>query len=307
MSCGSRPRAPCWPRRRRATSSWPWTCPRSASAARKDTARADRPAEFALETGGLRPSIETSLHAVIPQRVVVHVHSIATIARAIRSDAKADLAAALAPFDWAFVPYVKPGANLARAVAERLGPATDVVVLGNHGLIVAAETVAGADALLARVEDALAAPPRPWRWPDAAALRDALGAGYAVPEEDAPLHQLALDPETAARATAGSLYPDHVIFCGAGATALAPGETADAARARAEAAGLPAPVFLIVPGAGCLIRTDASEGAKALARCLADVLVRVPDGAALSYLSEAQTLELLDWDAEKYRQALNAS
>ena len=37
----------------------------------------------------LRPSIETTVHALMPQRVVVHVHCVNTIAWAIRSDAEA--------------------------------------------------------------------------------------------------------------------------------------------------------------------------------------------------------------------------
>ena len=33
-----------------------------------------------LNDGGLRPSIETTVHALIPQRVVLHVHCVNTIA-----------------------------------------------------------------------------------------------------------------------------------------------------------------------------------------------------------------------------------
>ncbi len=44
---------------------------------------------------------------------------------------------------------------------------------------------------------------------------------------------------------------------------------------------------------------------QALARCLGDVLMRIPQGAPLNYLTEEETRELIDWDAEKYRQALN--
>ena len=44
--------------------------------------------------------------------------------------------------------------------------------------------------------------------------------------------------------------------------------------------------------------------ARAMARCLADVAARIPPGAAVNTLNEAQDAELLNWDAEKYRQAL---
>src|SRR5947207_729702 len=90
----------------------------------------------------LRPSIETTLHAVMPQRVVLHVHCVETIAQACLSDAPERLAAALPGPDWVFVPYVRPGVSLARKMAERLRPETNVVVLGNHGLVVAGDSAA---------------------------------------------------------------------------------------------------------------------------------------------------------------------
>lgn len=269
-------------------------------------ARADRPAEFALPGGTLRPSIETSLHAVLPQRVVIHVHCVATIALAIRTDAREVLADRLAGFDWAFVPYARPGARLAALVAAARGPDTDVIVLGNHGLIVAAETVAAADALLSRVTAALAAPVRPAPGPDAAALAALAGAGHAPAGVDHPLHGVATDLARLALALQGSAWPDHVIFCGPGSVALRPGETPADAAARHRARGLAAPVFILVPGQGALLREDAGAGALALARCLGEVLARVEPGAAIVTLSDVETAELLDWDAEKYRQSLNA-
>jgi rhamnose utilization protein RhaD (predicted bifunctional aldolase and dehydrogenase) len=266
---------------------------------------ADQPALFALQTGGLRPSIETSLHAVFAQRVVVHVHCVNTLAYAIRPDAKAALAEPLSGFDWAIVPYAKPGALLAAQVAAVLGPRTDVVVLANHGLIVAADTVAEAMELRARVCDALRAEPQPLLAPSAA-LAARLEAGYVELPTAHPLHSVAQSPHMLALATAGSLYPDHVIFCGISATALGAGETVTQAVARVTDAGWPAPAFILVPSEGALIRHDATEGARALAQCLGDVLMRVPHGAQANPLSAAENAELLNWDAEKYRQALNA-
>ncbi len=268
--------------------------------------RADQTEAFSLRPGGLRPSIETSLHAVFPQAVVVHVHCVNTIALAIRSDAPDVLSDKLAGFDWAFVPYTKPGALLARAVAAVMGPATDVLVLGNHGLIVAAETVAEAAVLLGRVVAALSVPARKSP-PDAQALAVRVADGFAVLPADHPLHTVAMHPDLWRAAEAGSLYPDHVLFCGVGAVVLAPHETPSQAVARQIATGSPKPPFLLVPGAGALLQTGASAGAIALTRCLGDVLSRVPQGVSMTYLTLAQNAELLDWDAEKYRLALDAA
>ncbi|MFN8829820.1 MAG: class II aldolase/adducin family protein [Labrys sp. (in: a-proteobacteria)] len=267
--------------------------------------RADRPAEFALAVGALRPSIETSLHAVFRQRVVVHVHCVNTIALAIRSDAVAAIARRLAGFDHVVVPYAKPGANLARAVMAALGPRTNVVVLRNHGLIVAAETVEEADSLLQRVVAALAVQPVTVV-PDLDRLAARADEDYRPLAADHPAHAVACVPRLLSAALTGSLYPDHVIFCGVGAVPLNDGETPAVACARQRASGWPEPAFLLVPGAGALIRASASDGARALVRCLGDVLGRLEAGASVEALSMAENAELLDWDAEKYRQRLNA-
>ncbi len=89
-----------------------------------------------LNSTGLRPSIETSVHALMPHRIVVHVHCVNTIAWAIRGDAEERLAERLREFAWAFVPYARPGLPLAEAIAARQRPGIDVLVLGNHGLVV---------------------------------------------------------------------------------------------------------------------------------------------------------------------------
>lgn len=267
--------------------------------------RADQPADFALVRDGLRPSIETSLHAVFQQRIVVHAHCVNTLAYAIRLDAESALSARLNAFDWGFVRYAKPGANLAASVQKVLGPQTDVVVLGNHGIIVAAETVAEAGALLERVVAALRASPRRVA-PDLPVLASRAGDGYSPLPADHPLHTVARVPSLTSAALAGSLYPDHVIFCGVGAVALDPDETPAQAVGRRGQQGLPMPAFLLVPGSGALIRDGASDGAQALVRCLGDVLSRLSDGSEVNTLTWAENAALLDWDAEKYRQTLDA-
>ena len=266
-------------------------------------ARADQPAEFAL-AGSLRPSIETCLHAVFAQRVVLHVHCVNTLALAIRRDSAVALAPRLAGVTWAQVPYAKPGAMLAAEVLRVLTPQTDVLILGNHGLIVAAETVAEAEALLRRTVAALTIAPRMALAQPA--LADRAADGFIALPEDHPLHGVAQHVPSLAVALKGSLYPDHVIFLGPGMVALLPEERPADAVARRLAEGLPPPPVLLVPGAGALIRADASAGAQALARCLGDVLARLADGATVQHLTRAEEAELMNWDAEKYRQSLNA-
>ncbi|WP_448937127.1 class II aldolase/adducin family protein, partial [Escherichia coli] len=84
----------------------------------------------------LRASIETSLHALMPHRIVLHVHSVNTIAWAVRSDARDEFARRLDGLAWRYLDYHHPGLPLARAVGEVIArDAIDVLILGNHGLV----------------------------------------------------------------------------------------------------------------------------------------------------------------------------
>lgn len=253
---------------------------------------------------GLRPSIETTVHALMPQRAVIHVHCVETIAVAVRTDAEERIAERLDGLNWAYVPYSKPGLALARAISARLKPGTDVLVLGNHGIVVAADTVVEAQRLLHRVSGLLSQPARAAPAADLPALEGlAQGSDYRLPGVMAT-HGAATDTVSCGIAAAGNMYPDHVIFLGESVAVAAPGEDASAVASREKTSGH-SPVLILFPGKGALIRSDANAGAEAMARCLADVTARLPAAAPIRYLTAAEVAELLDWDAEKYRQALN--
>ncbi|TGS65854.1 class II aldolase [Mesorhizobium sp. M3A.F.Ca.ET.174.01.1.1] len=267
--------------------------------------KADQFTPADLNLHRLRPSIETTVHALLPQKIVVHVHCVETIAAAVQANAEALLAERLRGLDWAFVPYRRPGLPLAQGMAERLGPRTDVLVLGNHGLVVAGDTVAEASLLLRRVSGLLARPARAAPAPDVdALLRLAMGSDYRLPRA-VEAHAAATDLVSCRIAASGSLYPDHVIFLGIGSVIAGPKENAAAVAARMSACGEPSPVSILFPGKGVLMRRDADAGAEAMARCLADVAARVDPAAHVNYLSPQENAELLNWDAEKYRQELN--
>jgi len=255
-----------------------------------------------LSESPLRPSIETTLHAVMPQRVVVHVHCVETIATACLSDAAERLAAPLAGLNWIFVPYVRPGASLGRTMAEHLAAGTNVVVLGKHGLVVAGDSVAEAERLRADVSQRLARIPRAAPAADRATLRHAEGGGYFVAEDDS-WHAIATDPVNLAAARRGSLYPDHVVFLGPGIVTTEPGERAADAARRCGRTNAP---LVVVAGAGVLLHQAATPGARALIGCLADVTCRLRIEDPIAPLSLDDEAQLLNWDAEKYRQSLDA-
>jgi rhamnose utilization protein RhaD (predicted bifunctional aldolase and dehydrogenase) len=249
----------------------------------------------------LRASIETALHALLPHPVVLHIHAVNTIAWSVREDGAEELAARLGGLNWRGLPYRRPGLPLSRAVAEITARApADVLVLGNHGLVVGGATSA-------EVERLLALAPRGAAPADMAALeRICAGSDYR-PASDPVCHALATDRRNLAVATAGSLYPDHVVFLGPALPVLPERQSLRDFAARAVADGLLAPVAVLVPGAGAAIRKDASAGAEPMLICLGLVVTRLPRGAEVRYLPQDEEQALLNWDAERYRQQLMAA
>jgi len=270
--------------------------------------------------GGLRPSIETSLHALLPHPVVAHVHSVNAIAWAARSDAETALAHALDGVAWAWVPYRRPGLPLTAAIRTSLAAAAsppDVLLLGNHGLVVGGADCDAVEARLHEVERRLALPPRAATPPDAQALRAANDLDWAVPDgsmsdwsmpggsagDATALHAIATDPVAAAIAMRGALYPDHVVFLGERAEAVDAGRPLSRMRAEVAAAGRTPPDWALVPGAGLLLAPGLSDGARAMLGCLADVALRCDAADRMRYLGVEDVAALMGWEAEAYRRA----
>ena len=64
--------------------------------------------------------------------------------------------------------------------------------------------------------------------------------------------------------------------------------------------------FPIHRGKGVLIRKDAKPAVEPMGRCLADVMRRIEADDPLIALCVEAIDRLVNWDAEKYRQGLNA-
>lgn len=236
----------------------------------------------------LRTSTETAMHAIIPHRVVLHVHSVDVIAWAVRRDASAVLAACLEGLHWKWIPYVVSGLPLAREIerALRESSGTDVFVLGNHGLVVCGSDCESAEALLDQVQSRVAIAPRETPPPDYVALeRTTANWRWRIPE-DASVHNLATDPVCRGILSGGTLYPCQAIFL---ATPVS---------------GEP---FLIVERAGVLVEERISPPAYATLLGLAEVLRRLDPSAPIRYLTSAEVDTIVRAGTYQYRELVEAN
>jgi rhamnose utilization protein RhaD (predicted bifunctional aldolase and dehydrogenase) len=255
----------------------------------------------------LRPSIETTLHSQMPHKVVVHTHSVNTIVHAVLDDARTRIARKLDGMNWAFIPYSKPGVTLTKLVTEALvDESPDILVIQNHGLVIGADNAADAYARMLLVEDCLDCAAKSVPVPDGVGRQDAC-ASTAFKFADSDLtNQLAYNKIAIKVATAGSLFPDHVVFLGSGLVEFDSADkgieylqtdTDDPLRCKA----------VIITGAGVIHHRALSANGIEMLKAIAAVATRIPERADLKYLTESEELELVNWDAEKYRKALEKS
>jgi rhamnose utilization protein RhaD (predicted bifunctional aldolase and dehydrogenase) len=255
-----------------------------------------------VDQSGLRPSIETVLHAIMPQRIVVHTHPVDALAHLVRADCEQSLRGMLdESLRWALVEYRKPGEELGAAVSEVVnrmpGSPPDVVFLANHGVIVAGDSLEQVDVAYGLLRRQLAVEPRDFRLPavpEAPALRQ---RGYSLPADEY-IQRLAFDPlcrEILVRHWA--LYPDHVVFLGAEPAFF---ETPERLVELIDRSG-ESPEYAIISGYGTFVGAGINQNKLAMLKCFGDVLARLRDADALRALSTSDVHRLLDWEAEKYR------
>jgi rhamnose utilization protein RhaD (predicted bifunctional aldolase and dehydrogenase) len=240
-----------------------------------------------LNLSGLRPSIETSVHGLMAQKVVLHVHCVNTIAWMIQQGAREKVAPLMAGLHWVFVPYARPGLQLSRAIRAAIRPETNVLLLQNHGLAVAGETVAEAASLLREVVGRMHRKVRSLPPVNLPALRQAAPEGFHTPA-NVNAHGFALLPWATSLACNNVYYPDHAVFLGT----------------RMPESPQPGSPVAVLPGQGVFFRNDAKPAVEPMLGCLTEVFSRLSPDDELKALTPEEIVLLLDWDAEKYRQSL---
>jgi len=252
-----------------------------------------------------RPSIETLLHALMPQRVVVHLHAIEVLAHLVHDNFQADFESLLdESTPWAVVEYYKPGAALAAEISAALiqKPTTKVIFLKNHGVVIGGSDVAEVDQIIGKLTLALSTrpadilPPSHLMFVPPAHLIDQ----YA-PVADLDIHQLALNPDLFNRLSSEwALYPDHVVFLGPKAYAYQKWEALNGQKMFLNE--LPELVF--ISGKGVYAKPSFNKAKQVQLRCYFDVIVRQKPHSPMRVLTNIQIAELLNWDAEQYRMNL---
>ncbi len=251
----------------------------------------------------LRPSIETLLHALMPHRVVVHLHAIEVLSFMVRDSCFSELKSTLRDsIRWTIVDYHKPGAGLAAAVNTALseGEGTDVVFLKNHGVVIGAGTIKGVASILDKLLTDLKFTPIN-KYTEVSKDIQQVVEEYTL-FQDREVQQLAVNSAFFKfLENRWVLYPDHVVFLGAKARIY---KSFDAFKEEV-GAGNEKSDLVFVLGVGVFVTPDFNSAKAAQLRCYYDVLIRQSRDFKMKPLNTAQIEGLLNWDAERYRKKIS--
>jgi rhamnose utilization protein RhaD (predicted bifunctional aldolase and dehydrogenase) len=250
-------------------------------------------------------SLETAMHAALPHRIVLHVHSVDTIAWAVRKDALVQLQPRLEGLRWQWVPYLPSGLPLSREIERTLSthPDTDLFVLGNHGLVLGGDDASKVESLLIDVRRRLAIPPRRAHPADYSVIAEICADSHWDMPDDDDVHALATDAISQAILAGGLLYPCQAIFFGAGTSGLFR-SIPYSDRRDTQYSNRP---FLLIEKCGVIVNRSARPAELAMISGLAQVVQRLSASAPVRYLTEDEVAGLSCQVAYRYRDLANGS
>lgn len=257
---------------------------------------------------GLRPSIETLLHALMPHRVVVHLHAVEILSHLVRVNARQKIEDLVGDaVKWIFVDYFKPGADLARAVSAKLTdrPDADIVFLANHGVVIGGNSISSIEQTIFRLTNVFRqfnnikfTGTQPSKF-----IPCSLSEYYMLCP-DQKLHELVLNERLLFWLRTGwALYPDHIVFLGPKACIV----QQDCSSTELEEIIADQPPYIFLVGNGLLESRKATTAQRAQLACYYNVLLRQYANSPLVSLTEYDVSEILNWDAEKFRQSRSSS
>lgn len=291
----------------------------------------------------LRPSVETLMHALFPQRLVVHTHP--TLVNGLTCAVDGERAARELFGDEAlWIPSIDPGYTLSRDMHRRMsewraardGRWPALVLLQNHGLVVAAETADEVDAVHRRIAGLIESRIRRHPEPDSdvqgtqellelaavvtLAMRGTSGAaGVGTPEPSATafsspeIIRMSASPERL-ESSLGACTPDHIVYMGHRICYVSPDQTPASGDALGEATRTAIEEFRGAEGQDPVIIVFKNRGAVAvspsgtraeIARLLllnaVKIAVYAESFGGMRFLPPEQVDFIRGWEVEKFR------
>ncbi len=282
-----------------------------------------------------RPSVETLMHGLFPQAYVVHTHPAAVNGLTCGREGRAAFERLFAE-DGIWVPFVDPGYVLAKTVRaaleefrSRIGKAPSIMLMQNHGLLVAGESPAEVVGLSERAMAAVLGevkrrPDMAARAVDARLVADAaktISRLAAVPRLGSaprfrPELRFRADGESLERATSLEAYeplssaftPDHIVYAGHEFLLANGVQGVEGAWSDFVARNGQAPRIIVVKGLGafsCAATAAAADSAILLYADACKVAAYAESFGGALHMTKEKIEFIRNWEVEKYRSSVS--
>ena len=229
-------------------------------------------------SGKLRPSIETSLHALMPYKYVMHLHCINSLSWLVQKDFRI-------------------------AIKKTLScKINKILLLANHGIVVSDDNLEMLLKNLERISSNL--------FQKVSNIKKANFSYLEEISEGTPFrtikcsisNQIALSKYAINYSIGGFMFPDQVIFLSNGFKIINSKEDIqEIYKSKKDKDLLP---ILIIPNQGILVPRSLSNKTELILKTLAMIINRIPPKMTINYLSEKEVIKLSKMESEIYRKNL---
>ena len=250
----------------------------------------------------MRPSIETTMHALMPHPYVLHVHCVNTLSWIVQKNYQNNLNIYLEDYNWISIPYRKPGLSLTNELKEPIKKSkANVILLSNHGIIAGSDSAKNVFDIIKSISKKLFTGEREKKKVYLKKLEKYLSCNkYKLPKYEY-LHQIAYSFDHSKIATQGTIFPDQVVFLPNGIKNI---NTFEELIELVNNRGDNIPV-VIINNIGVLVPNNSTEVSEDILLGLFMTILRIPTNTSINYLTESDISDLINWDMEKHRQMLN--
>lgn len=249
----------------------------------------------------LKPSIETMFHAILPHKIVLHLHPIIPLLYLVKKKSKNLLAKQIKnKFEYTFIEYKKPGEDLAIAVSDHKysKDVNSIIFLENHGIIIAAENLDEIHKSLLKILKIL---PQEIeydflkKYMNIKKLRPLKLSPYKLIKS--PKIQQLISPNLFFHLKNNwALFPDHVVFLGEKPFIINDSKELDIfLKSNFD------PNLIFIKNNGVYYKNEPSKTIKIQLECYFDIVSRQARNVFLKTLNSSEIQELVNWELEKYR------
>ena len=257
------------------------------------------------ETKGLKPSIETYMHAILPHRFVFHVHCLNTISWVVQSEFEKEVANKFKNLKYTVIKYKKPGILLANEIQNKLSSFTpNIIFLSNHGLVVGFDSIKEVLDKLYFVSNHLKRKNKINQDLNIQLLLEISFNTKFRPSKYSQINQIASNERNIKLVTSGSLFPDQVVFLGLDPFEVIRLDISNKIKNYSNSKKLP---IIIIPKAGILVPRNIRDESEELLLALSLIILKIPDYKELNYLNKEEENELINSQDEKYRLKLKGN